>query len=269
MISRKRLRLILGVLLAFCSQCSWQTVANKDEKRLEVVRFPEPFTKTVDGSTVALADTNGFVVRKKAGPQPELIFAMKGLVSTQQGAVESVFSDEFFAVSFDNHFSVRAATADEWERAEQLPNTRRNLRSNKFGPASEPATHTEDGVRYQGKLFQKSGDFWGNTVGLLSPNGRFLAVFSFSSSAKPRTSWSTLDGGMPDEPRPGEMFVDVYDASHGKPIQSGRAHYESSPSMLFYGALWVGDSYLVVPLDPVKSSDIAGQACLLSILPTL
>lgn len=263
-------RLILGALLAFCSQCSWQKVANKEEKGLEVVRFPDPWTKTVEGRTVALADTRGFVVRKKTGPQPEeLIFALKGLVITQQDAVESVYSDNFYAVRLDNHFSVRTATTGEWERAEQLANTRRQILSNKFGPPSEKATHTEEGVSYQDKLFQKSGDFWGSTVGLLSPNGRFLAVFSFSSSAKPRTSWSPLDGGMPGEPRPGEMFVDVYDASSGKRIQSGRARYENSPSMLFGGALWVGDSYLVVPLDPVKFSDLAGQACLLSILPIL
>lgn len=271
MISRNRLTLTIGALLAFSVQCSWQTVAKREENGLGVVRFPEAWTKaTAEGAKVAFADPRGFVVRKRIGSQPEeLIFAMKGLLPGPQSGPEAVYSDAFYAVSLDGQFSVRAVKADEWERGEQLPNTREQIRSNKLYKApSEPATHTEDGVNYRGKVFPKTGQFWGNTVGLVSPNGAWLAVFSFSSSAKPSMSWSPLDGGMLNEPRPGELFVDVYDTSTSERIQSSRARYEGSPSMLFDAALWIGNSYLVVPLDPVKFSDLAGQACFLGILPT-
>lgn len=271
MISQKRLTLTLGALLAFSVQCSWQTVANRKENGLGVVRFPEAWTKTTaDGATVAFADPRGFVVRKRIGSQPEeLIFAMKGLLPGPQSGSEAVYSDAFYAVSLDGHFSVRAARADEWERGEQIPNTREQIRSNKLYKApSEPATHSENGVNYRGKVFTKTGNFWGNPVALVSPSGAWLAVFSFSSSAKPRESWSPLDGGMLNEPRPGELFVDVYDTSSSERIQSSHARYEGSPSMLFDAALWVGNSYLVVPLEPVKSFDATGQACFLGVLPT-
>lgn len=269
MISRTLLTLILSTLLALNVQCSWQTEA-REENSLGIVRFPEPWTKTVEGRTVAFIDTRGFEVRKKIGSQPEeLIFAMRGLISDpQRNRSDEAYSDVFYAVSLDDRFSVRAASAGEWERGGQLSNTREGIRSNKlYKPPSEPATHTEDGVNYRGKIFTKTGQFWGNTVGLVSPNGAWLAVFSFSSSAKPRRSWSALDGGGLQEPMPGEMFVDVYHTSSAERVLKGRAQYQGSPSMLFDAAFWVGNSYLVVPLDPVKIFDAAGQACFLGILP--
>lgn len=269
MISRKLSTLILGALLALSMQCSGRTAANKAENGLGVVRFSDGWSKSIGGRTLVLADTNGFVVRRKVSPQPEeLIIRMKGLITNPEGKSETVFSDEIYAISLDDQFRVRAATADEWERAEQLENTRRQIRSNRSKAPSEPPRHTENEVSYKEKFFVKSGEFWPEPVGLQSPDGASLAVFSFSSSAKPQTSWSPLDGSLLQEPRPGEMFVDVFDTSSGQRIQSGRARYDGSPSMLFSGALWVGNNYLIVPLDPQNSSDAAGQTCFISILPT-
>ena len=222
-----------------------------------------------NGRTLVLADINGFVVRRKVSPEPqELIIRMKALITNSEGKSETVFSDEVYAIGLDHQFRVRAATADEWERAEQLENTRRQIRSNRSKSPSEPPRHTENAVSYREKLFVKSGEFWAEPVGLSSPDGGSLAVFSFSSSAKPQTSWSPLDGSLLQEPRPGEMCVDVFDTSSGERIQSGRARYDGSPSMLFGGALWVGNNYLIVPLDPQNSSDAAGQTCFIGISPT-
>src|ERR1041384_5909322 len=270
MISRPLLTLIFSASLALSVSCSWQTTANNKEKNLGVVRFPEAWRKTtVDGATVALTDTRGFAVRRKVEGQPEeLVFTMKGLIYSPERGSESVYSDAFYAVGLDGNFRVRKATADEWERAEQLPNTRKQILSNRHKAPSETATHTDKAVLYKGKEFPKSGEFFGNPVGLVSSDSTWLAVFSFSSSARPTTSWSPLSGAEKDEPRPGEMFVDVYDTSSGQRIQSGRTRYDNSPSMLFGGAIWVGDRYLVVPLDPINSLDAAGQACFLAILPS-
>lgn len=234
-----------------------------------VVRFSDGWSKSIGGRTLVLADTKGYVVRRRVSPEPqELIIRMKGLITNPEGKSETVFSDEIYAVSVDHQFHVRAATPAEWERAEQLENTRRQIRSNRNKPASEPPRHTENAVIYGEKLFVKNGEFWAEPVGLLSPDGGSLAVFSFSSSAKPQTSWSPLDGSLLQEPRPGEMFVDVFDTSSGKRIQSGRARYDGSPSMLFGGALWIDNNYLIVPLDPQNSSDAAGQTCFIGVLPT-
>lgn len=268
MISRKLSTLTVCALLALSMQCSWRTVANKAENGLGVVRFFNGWSKALpNGRILVLADTNGYVVRRKVSPEPqELIIRMKALITNAEGKSETVFSDEVYAVSLDLQFRVRAATADEWERAEQLENPRLQIRSNRNKAPSEPR-HTENAVSYKEKLFVKSGEFWAEPVGLVSPDGKSLAVFSFSSSAKPQTSWSPLDGSLLQEPRPGEMFVDVFDTSSGKRIQSGRARYDGSPSLLFGGALWVTNNYLIVPLDPQNSSDAAGQTCFIGILP--
>ena len=269
MILRRWSTVMLAALVVSCA-CTYQSVANRQENNLGVVRFPEPWTKkTADGRTVALTDVRGFAVRKTTGTQPdELIFSMTGLISTAPNRSEMVNSEEFFAISLDRKFRVRTAAREEWERAAPIPNTRNAIPSNNHRVPSAPATHTENEVIYQGKKFSKSGEYWGNPVGLVSPNRAWLAVFSFSSSAKPTTSWSPLDGGMLNEPRPGELLIDVYDTSSGQRVQKSNLHYESSPSILFGGALWAGDSFLIVPLDPIKDSDLAGQACFLVILPT-
>ena len=265
---RPPLTLVFSALLLLSVNCSWRTSANYGEKNFGVVRFPEGWRKTTgDGATIALTNTRGLTVRNKVGRPEELIFTMQGLVYSSKQGSETVYSDLFYAVGLDGSFRVREATADEWEKAEQLANTRQQILSNSHIPPTERPTHTEKAVLYKGKEFPKSGEFFGNPVGLISSNGTSLAVFSFSSSAKPTRSWSPLSGAEQDEPRPGEMFVDVYETS-GQPIQIGRHRYDNSPSMLFGGAVWVGDRYLVVPLDPVNSLDVAGQTYLLAILPS-
>jgi hypothetical protein len=229
------------------------------------VRFPNPWTKTTaDGSVVAFADPNGFEVRKNNGPPAALIFAMKG--SLPGGAARSVYADQFYQVTLDGQMFVTMATKDEWEHAELLPITRERVPANTSGPSSGPAKQDEV-LSYRDKVFAKSGKFWGRPAGITSPNGKWLAVFSFSSSAKPSVSWSPLDGGMPDEPRPGEIVVEVYDTSSGRQVQSGRSRYDSSPSILFGQAFWAGDNYLIAPLDPVNWSSTGGPACFLAILP--
>jgi hypothetical protein len=234
----------------------------REENSLGVVRFPNPWTKTTaDGSVVAFADPNGFEVRKHIGPPARLIFAMKG--SLPGGPARSLYADQFYQVTLDGQMSVTMATRDEWEHAEPLPITRERVPANKSGPSSAPAKHDE-GISYRDKVFAKGGMFWGRPAAITSPNGRWLALFSFSSSAKPSVSWSPLDGGMPDEPRPGEIIVEVYDASSGRQVQSGRSRYDSSPSILFGQAFWAGDTYLIVPLDPVNWSSTGGPACFLA-----
>ena len=50
-------------------------------------------------------------------------------------------------------------------------------------------------------------------------------------------------------------------------MQTNKFPYDSGASMLFSGALWVSDDYLIVPLDPIRYFDVTGQACFLGILP--
>jgi len=254
-------------LLCFSCLLVAQNSSGKLEQNHGVVRFPKVWTKKIqDGRTVAFTSLRGFEVRRKRGAEPEeVIFAMKDLFTNAQGRSESAYSDEFYAVTVDGKFRVRRAGAEEWQRAEQLPNTRHDIHYNKYMP--DPLTHTDEEVIHHGKKYRRSGTFWPNTLALVSTSGAWLAVFSYSSSAKPRTSWSPLDGGMPEEPTPGQMFVDVYDTSSGQRVQTNTFRYDSSPSSLFSGAKWFGDDYLIVPLDPIRYFDVTGQACFLGIMP--
>jgi hypothetical protein len=228
------------------------------------VRFPEAWVKrTNDGRTVVFADENGFVVRRDVSQRDELLVAMRGLLPAQCDHPFYVYSDNFYAVALGGDIKVRPATLKEWEQAEELTNTRHQLKSD----SPKQSTHANDAMYYRGKSFSKTGKFWGGRVGLISPDRKWLAVFSFSSRHKPRRSWSPLDLGGLMEPCCGKIFIDVYDTSSGERVLSGRRRYRFSPSMFFSAALWVGNEYLIVPCDPIKWRDVAGQACLLGILP--
>jgi len=63
------------------------------------------------------------------------------------------------------------------------------------------------------------------------------------------------------------MFVDIYDTFFGQRVQTNKFTYDTSLSILFGGAKWIGDDYLIVPLDPIRYFDVASQACFLGILP--
>jgi len=266
MISRIQLALLSTAFLTLSMQCS-PTPAQREEKTLGIVRFPNPWTRTTgDGSVVAFADPGGFEVRMKNGQPGKLIFAMKGALPG--GAARSVYADQFYGVTLDPQLSVTTSTKDEWEQAEVLPITRQQIRVNNPETWSAPANHADEGLPYRDKVYSKTGMFWGNPAGLASPNGRWLAVFSFSSKAKPSVSRSTLDGGMPNAPRPGDLILEVFDTSADRQVHSGHSRYDDDPSILFNQAFWAGDTYLIVPLDPVNWSSTGGPACFLAILPT-
>jgi hypothetical protein len=68
------------------------------------------------------------------------------------------------------------------------------------------------------------------------------------------------------------MFIDIYDTKSGEKIISGRAtHSEGGdPRTLFSNAIWIGDNYFVIPLDPPgEDRGSVGQDCFLAILPPL
>jgi len=272
------LRILILIAVGALFGCGWQGFqfprVTKGQNKLGVVRFPEAWTASgSDSHKISLYDPEGLTARRAGAnsSQEYLIFAMKGQIirnpDNPDEGVKSIESDNRYAVSLDGRFQVRPATAEEWNRAEQLPNTRQRIRMNQpNSPASKNVA--DEGLSYRGRIFGKTGIFWADPAALASPGGLWLAVFSYSSKESPRTSWSPLDGGTPQEPGPGEMFVDVYDTSSGEKILAGRAPYKNSPSILFNEALWVADKYFALPIDPVKPFDYRGQACFLGILPT-
>lgn len=222
-----------------------------------VVRLPDPWVKWKGGAWVGVNDHIQYVVRSssKGPPAGELLFAAK------QGFDGSLFgkevydfpvnnpdydyySDNLFAVSLDGRFRVRKASAAEWNAAEKP------LHSYHFIKSFENPQVTGEGVKYNSRLYPKSGESWGNEVALVSPRGTWIAVFSYTGRKEPQPLFPIF--GPNTEPGSGEVFLDVYDTSSGEKVIAARAPYGErsgfAPSMLFGASLWVEDRYFIMPL---------------------
>jgi len=224
---------------------------------ISVVRFPEPWVKWKGDAWVGVNDHIQYVIRKTSkGPAGgELLFAAK------QGFDGSLFgkevydfpenfpgydyySDNRFVVSPDGGFGVRKASAAEWNAAEKP------LHSYHFIKSFENPQVTGKGVKYNDRLYRKTGESWGNEVALVSPRSTWIAIFSYTSREKPQKSF--IPGFGRTEPGHGEVFLDVYNISSGEKAIAARAAYGErssfAPSMLFGASLWVEDRYFIMPL---------------------
>ena len=248
--------LALDILLGLGFGCSAKPREPHVSGPLVVVRFPEPWVKWKGDAWVGVNDHIQYVIRRTSeGPaRGELLFAAK------QGFDGSLFgkevydfpvnnpdydyySDNRYAVSLDGQFRVEPATTAEWDAADKVLHSYRFIeaRDSAVGPA---------GVRYSGRVFAKSGESWGNEAALVSPRGRWIAVFSFTTREKPQES--IIPGFGRKEPGTGEVFLDLYEISSGGRVISARVPFGEPGSfafsMLFSHALWVEDRYFIMPL---------------------
>ena len=262
--------LALDILLGLGFSCSSPRREPQVSGPLGVVRFTEPWVKWKGDAWVGVNDHIQYVIRRTSkGPaRGELLFAVKqGFDGSLFGkevydfAVNNpnydYYSDDRFAVSLDGRFSVRKATAGEWDVAEKP------LHSYHFIKSFENPQVTGEAVKYNGRLYRKSGESWGTEVALVSPRATWMAVFSYTSREKP--SESLIPGFGSTEPAHGEVFLDVYDISSGEKVIAAHAPYGGTygghaPSMLFGSSLWVDDRYFVMPLEP------SHEFCFLGIL---
>ena len=174
-------------------------------------------------------------------PKPE----WSGPVPAEPG---TDYSQNFFAVSLGGgRPRVRKVSEPERLRGEPILNGYHYIgaREQKIDVLDEK--NPVPGVSYAGKLFAKSGRNWGNTVGVLSPGGRWLAVLSYTSPEKRRKFRSVLEEG--GEPERGVLHVDVYDAATGERVLAGTHSYRlTGPSSMFINSVWVGERYFVMPI---------------------
>jgi len=222
-----------------------------------IVHFPDPWVKVIGNQTRGVNDNIHYVIRKSA--RGELLFSVKqGFTGDEFGKEITDFpvtspgydyySDNQFAVSLDGAYRVRKVSTDEWSAATKVVHSYHNISS------YENSQTTNEGVQYNGRLYRKSGDSWGNVVALVSPRGTWIAVFSWSSKDKPDRGMLPGFPAGGDEPGRGEVFVDVYNVSSGEKVIGARSPYGTkpggfTPSMLFSGSLWIEDRYLIMPLN--------------------
>jgi hypothetical protein len=230
----------------------------------KTVEFPEPWVKQKDGALVGVNDAVQYVVRRSK--DSKLLFAVKqGFDGSLFGKEVSDFpvtspdydyySDTRFAVSVDGPSEVKKVTEDEWNAGEKV------LHSYHFINTSDSQVSPE-GVNYNGRLYRKSGESWGNWAALVSPRKTRIAIFSYTSREK--ISESIIPGLKNTEPGSGEVFLDIYDLSSGDKVGGARSPYGKkpngfAPSMIFAASVWIDDSYIVMPLDPDLSRSLIGM----------
>ena len=223
---------------------------------IKLLQFPEPWLKRKGDAEVGVNDSIQYVVRKSK--TSNLLFAVKqGFDGSLFGKEVSDFpvkypnydyySDNRFAVNPDGPLQIKLVTDEEWYSSEKL------LQSYYFINEWDPQATTTEGVRYNERVYRKSGETWGNEVALVSPRKTRIAVFSYTSREK--VSKSFIPGLQNTEPGSGEVFLDIYDISSGEKVAAVRSPYGRkpngfAPSMIFGASIWIEDRYIVMPLDP-------------------
>lgn len=261
--------LALMLLPLFNLQCAVNVPPPDDggPKPAATVRFDEWKSK----ADTLMPAPSRFEVRKAGNASaPELLFATVAYAEYppreewyETDAPTAVFSVNHYSVSLNGTFAVRPATEQEWKSAAKLLHSKRQIRGNDIkGPGSRPDTHTAEAVMYDGKSFAKSGKSWGRTAALVSPKGKWLAVFSHTSREPPPRPPALPSLGQAEAGN-GDLFFDIYDVASGKRVLTTKTPFDNNaPSLLFGDAFWVEDQYLVAPLD------IASESCLLAAMPT-
>lgn len=244
--------LAMSVLMSCSSSPTSPLVINGP---IKLVQFPEPWIKRKGDVEVGVNDSIQFVVRR--AKDSNLLFAAKqGFDGSLFGKEVSDFpvtspnydyySDNRFAVNVDGPLQIKPVTDEEWNTGTNL------LQSYYFINNWDPQPTTE-GVRYNGRIYRKSGETWGNELALVSPRKTRIAVFSYTSREK--VSDGIFPGLKNTEPGSGEVFLDVYDISSGERVASVRSPYGRkpggfAPSMIFGASVWIEDRYIVMPLNP-------------------
>lgn len=254
-----------GVLLLLCLQCASSKSHAPVQKlgRSEIVRFG---SWVKEGRTLVTAGLGRYEVRRSSDRgKDELLFAVKTETveesrmkrwyeSVAEGDL-TVFSKSYYAVDVAGLQS-HTATEQEWRQAKPILHSRDLIPAGNLKP---PGVDIKtEGIVYRGKLYAKSGASWGDTLAIISPGGKWLAVFSYTLKELPPPY---IDRNMAPEEGAGDLFWDVYAVSTGEKVIAHYVPFRQPPSMRFSKALWLEDSFLVMPLE------LSLETCLVGIMP--
>jgi len=272
---RSLLRWSAPLALTLAIQCSSSSAVVRGQCRVDQLGFPGDWTKiNAAGDEVDLLPTIYKIWRLPGTARDELLFgaADEGLMVGYGGAklkpewfeampkvLSKSYSKDFFAASIDgNRPRVRKVSDAERLRAEPVLNGYNYLSATDQKIDVSNDNNSPTGVRYAGKRFARSGRAWSNTVGVLSPTGRWLAVLSYTSPERKKSNSIFDEGG---EPNNGVIHVDIYDPATGKKVLAGKHLFRYEPAEIFSASVWVEDRYLIIPLD------LNYRTCLLLTLP--
>lgn len=259
--------MLLGLSAISCRVFTPPPQVTHGEARLRIVRFPEQFMIKLAENRYELPQTEEFRFSRQGGES--LLFRMKGYRAEGTGAdpktgayvVNYEYSDNAYAVSLDGRFDVRAVLETEWEQGQKRRET--DDRGGDFEPDGSIRIYASEGLEesaYKGRRLAKTGAEFYSNVALVSPNGKWVAVFSHTSRRRwfKRPSLIPFMGGD-DRIASGTMFVDLFDARTGERLATAQAPHEGSFDMyVFTQAAWIEDRYFVMPLDTFMRGAIIG-----------
>lgn len=142
------------------------------------------------------------------------------------------YSQNSFGVSFTSEPRVRVPTEQEWESASRIVTKSRYA----FSTGGD-----EGEIEYRGRKFQKAGKY--SSGGLLSPGGKWLAIFSYTGEKK-RDLF--MDGGSVHN---GDIFWQIYDAVTGEKVFEWQARNVKGPAELTGPVVWLEERYFLLPQD--------------------
>lgn len=147
------------------------------------------------------------------------------------------YGKNVFAVSFASGLRVRAATEEEWQSGSRIRSKPRSVFYQ--GP-----DYAAGDIEYRRKVYSKVGKYWGG--GMLSPSGKWLAVFSYNGERTAPGILPFLGGG---DPTVGDVFWQIYDTSTGQKVFAWEAKNIKTPTRLDGPVLWLEDRYFLFPED--------------------
>jgi hypothetical protein len=140
-----------------------------------------------------------------------------------------------FVLNFTPGARVRVATQEEWDSGKRIPSKPRP----EFSHGKDDSTGE---IEYRQRSYPKTGKYWGR--GLLSPSGRWLAVFSYNGEKPPPSFFHFLGGGNPPV---GDIFWQVYDTVTGNKVFEWEAKHVKSPTFRDAPVVWMEDRYFLFP----------------------
>jgi hypothetical protein len=145
------------------------------------------------------------------------------------------YGKNIFAVKFSNKLEARVATPQEWESGTRIATKPRRV----FHIGQD---YSSGEIEYRQKRYAKVGKNWGE--GLLSPAGRWLAVFSYNGEKPPPGIF--FGGGSPRE---GDVFWQIYDTVTGQKVFEWEAKNAKHPMHFNSPVVWLEDRYFLFPED--------------------
>src|SRR4030095_10189844 len=219
-----------------------KTVPASEQPQSEItLHLPEPWLDSTRPE-LELSSVQQIVVRKLPNSSDdEFLFAAlpNGDYDYSHELYKDIpkpqYSINSFVVNLAGKTSARTATVQEWESASRIVTKSRMV--------SQRGTDDSSGeIELRGKKYQKAGKYWGQ--GLLSPRGRWLAIFSYTGEKTPP---DLLFGG--GTPKTGDIFWEVYDTVTGEKVFEWKAINVERPPSLDGPVVWLDERYFLFPKD--------------------